>query len=439
MVTTQFSARSAEDVEAERLRALDRYAILDTPRDEAFDRIARVAARALDRPIAAITFVDDHRIWFKAIHGVEGVSEIPRDSGLCTLAIRDSRTYVVRDTAVDPYVADHPHFSGQVGIRFYAAAPITTADGHQLGTVSVLDATPGDVTDEQLATLEDLAALVINALELRLSALTTVRAERELRDTAERNRATVEDYATVLQRALLPPALPVIPGMSMAAHYHPASSGQVGGDFYDVFGLGADTWGFFLGDVEGHGAAAAAVTALVRHTLRAAALHHDDPTDGLRELNTALIADPTERRFCTVLFGKLAVQPDAAGFQVTLATGGHLPALLLDSASRTIRPVRSSGGMLIGAVSDASFEACELLLTPGQTLLLYTDGVVEARPDGATTFGESALRVFLSERVGMPAGQLVPELAALVNTLQPDDDVAFLALTADPTPGGGVR
>ncbi len=195
MVTTDFTAPSSADVESERLRALHRYAILDTAPDAAFDRIARVAARSLDKPMATITFVDEHRIWFKATYGVEGLTEIPREAGgLSSLAIGDSRTYVVRDTATDPYVSRNPSVAGEFGIRFYAAAPVTTDDGHQLGTVSVLDSEPGDVTDDQLATLEDLAAIVMKALELRLSALTTVRAERELRDTAQQ-------YASVLQRA----------------------------------------------------------------------------------------------------------------------------------------------------------------------------------------------------------------------------------------------
>ena len=428
MVTSDIPVRSTRD--EQRVRALHRYAILDTPPDEAFDRIVRLAARSLDKPIAAITFVDDHRIWFKAVHGVEGVTEVPRDAGLCDLAVRDQRTYVVRDTAADPASSGNRDVTGRFGIRFYAAAPITTADGHRIGSLSVLDTAPGDVTEGQLATLEDLAALVMDSLELRLSALTTVRAERELRDTAQ-------EYAAVLQRALLPAALPKIPGLSMAAHYHPAASGQLGGDFYDVFGVAPDRWAFFLGDVEGHGPAAAAVTALVRHTLRAAALHYDDPTDGLHELNAALLADPNEHRFCTVLSGTL--RPVGDGFHIALSTGGHLPALLLDHDTGSIRPIRSSGGMLIGAVADATFEACETLLSPGQTLLLYTDGIVEARPDGHTTFGEPALRLFLSERAGMPAAELIAELARLGTALRPDDDVAFLALTVVDASRGPVR
>lgn len=409
-MTIEFSARTAETDDDARVAALRRYAILDTPPDPVFDRIVRIAARTLNKSIASITFVDRDRIWFKAVHGAQGFAEIPRHP------------------ADDPFRSQKHSVTARFGARFYVAAPIITVDGHHLGAVSVLDTEPGDVSDRQLATLEDLAAIVMDALELRLSALATVRAERELRDAAQRNEATIQDHAAALQRALLPSALPEIPGLSMAAHYHPAASGQVGGDVYDVLKVGHDRWAFFLGDVEGHGAAAAAATALVRHTLRSAALRFDDPTEGLYELNAALLGDPTEHRFCTVLSGVL--RPDADGFHVTLATGGHLPALLLNSETGSIRPVRSSGGMLTGAIADATFEACGTLLSPGQTLLLYTDGIVEARPDGTTTFGESALRLFLSERAGLPAAQLVAELAELAISLHPDDDVAFLALTA---------
>jgi phosphoserine phosphatase RsbU/P len=434
MAFTEFSAGSAEEIEAERLRAVERYAILDTPPDEAFDRVARVAARCFGAPIAAISIVDADRIWFKAVHGVEHVTQVDRSTSLSASATLADGPYVVPDTAQDPRTADHPLVTGELGIRFYAAAPIVTADGHRLGAVAVLDTVPHDPTDDQIVILEDLAAVVMDEFELRLSALTTDRTERELRDTVEQTRETIAEYVAVLQRSLLPPALPMIPGLALAAHYHPAQSGQVGGDFYDVFALDKERWAFFVGDVEGHGAAAAAVTSLVRHTLRAAALHHDDPTDGLAELNAALVGDPNEKKFCTVLFGTLIKDADGEGYDVALATGGHLPALLLDSDGGTVRPVRSEGGMLVGAIADATFEAVDVVLKPGQTLLLYTDGIVEARPDGETVFGEPALRRFLSERTALSAGELITELAELVPTLRPDDDIALLALTAESRP-----
>jgi sigma-B regulation protein RsbU (phosphoserine phosphatase) len=115
--------------------------------------------------------------------------------------------------------------------------------------------------------------------------------ERELlraRDEAERERDRVQRLARTLQQTLLPPALSEVPGMEVAAYYHPASADEVGGDFYDLFPLTEDTWGFFLGDVSGKGAAAAVVTSLARYTLRAAAVHDPDPTIALATLNTVL-------------------------------------------------------------------------------------------------------------------------------------------------------
>lgn len=202
---------------------------------------------------------------------------------------------MINDALADPRTAGNPLVHGEMGVRFYAAAPITTWDGHHLGThlgtVNVLDTEPRQITEAGLATLTDLAAVVMDQLELRLSALNTVRTERALRTQAEHDRAkierdkatieqdkaTIQTFASTLQRTLLPPALPRVPGLELASHYHPASSRDVGGDFYDVFPLPGDRWVFFLGDVCGHGAPAAALTSLTRYTLRAAAWHNSPP------------------------------------------------------------------------------------------------------------------------------------------------------------------
>jgi sigma-B regulation protein RsbU (phosphoserine phosphatase) len=244
MTITQVSTQSADDIEEARLRAVERYAILDTPADEAFDRIARVAARCLGTPMASIAFVDAKRAWFKATHGVANLQEIERDRGLWSSVILDDAPCVVRDTAGDPRTSGDRFVVEDRDIRFYAGAPIVTSDGHRIGVIDVLDTQPRSPSD--IATLSDLAGIVMDELELRLSALTTVSAERELRDIAEHDKATIADYAGALQRSLLPPSLPHIPGLSVAAHYHPATSAQVGGDFYDVFALDKQRWAFFL-------------------------------------------------------------------------------------------------------------------------------------------------------------------------------------------------
>ncbi len=418
--------------EAARMAAVTRYDILDTPPDGAFDRIAGLAARLLDVPIATVSIVDSDRVWFKATYGLEGVSQVGRDPGLCSSAILQDAPYLVADALTDPRAAENPLVRGELGIRFYAAAPIITAEGHRLGTVNVLDTRAREVTDAELAILRELAGLVMDQLELRLSALTTVRRERALREEVQRDKRTIEVFASTLRRTLLPPELPRVPGLELACHYRAASPSEVTGDFYDVFALGEGRWAFFLGDVEGHGAPAAVVTSSVRYTLRAVALHEPDPVAVLQELNTALLRDPDVQQYCTVLFGLIHAHP-AGGFEITLTGGGHPAALWLrpDAGRRGgVEQVRPESGMLVGALPGASFTTRRLHLRPGHTLLLRTDGLTEARP-GGEFFGEEALISFLSDRTKTHASELVTDLAELVDGFDPppDDDVALLALS----------
>jgi sigma-B regulation protein RsbU (phosphoserine phosphatase) len=214
------------------MAAVRRYNILDTPPDGAFDRVAAMAARLFDVPVASVTIVDEDRIWFKAVHGLDGVTQIGRDPGLCASAILRDDATVIPDTLADPVACGNPLVAGPMGVRFYAAAPITTADGHKLGTVNVIDTRPRTITSGQTATLADLAAIVVDELELRLAALQTLReeqqrrhaerqraeAERAARQQAEHDKADLASLASTLQRTLLPPALPKVPGLEVACH-----------------------------------------------------------------------------------------------------------------------------------------------------------------------------------------------------------------------------
>ncbi len=434
------AAEPADAAEASRLAAVARYDILDTPPDGAFDRVAALAARWFGTPIATVSIVDEDRVWFKASRGLQGVTQVGRHPGLCASAIQQADPYVVNDALTDPRTVMNPLVHGELGIRFYAGAPILTGDGYRLGTVNVLDTQPRSTTPDDLSMLRDLAAVVMDQLELRLSALQTLRGERELRERAERDKATIEAFAVTLQRTLLPPVLPDIPGLELACHYHAASPRHVGGDFYDVFSLDARRWAFFLGDVCGHGTAAAALTSLTRYTLRAAAWHDTDPVSVLSELNTALLTQPRpDRRFATVVFGLLepAAAP-GAGFDVTLGTGGHIPACWLHRATSPgpgdVEELGPDGGMLVGAFPEARFTSRRLRLAPGEALLFYTDGLIDTRGGGAS-FGEDGLSAFLSSHVGRGAARLVADLATLVRGLDPalPDDVALLAMSAPET------
>ena len=409
------------DTETERLLAVARYSILDTPPDGAFDRVAALAARWFDVPIATVTIVDSDRIWFKATHGLDGVVQIGRDLGLCASAIMQDGPYHVDDALTDPRVVDNPLVHGEMGVRFYAGAPLTTPDGYRLGTVNVLDTVPREVTESDLEMLTDLAAIVMDELELRLSALTTLRHERE-------HRQQVSEFAKTLQRTLLPPTLPEIPGLELACHFHAASAREVGGDFYDVFLVGPGRWAFFLGDVQGHGVEAAVVTSHVRYTLRAAALHRDDPAEALADLNRSLLQEPSAGRFCTLVFGLLEADADGGGWHVTIGTGGHLPALWIRPGEGTVSAVRPAGGMLVGAVSDASFSQLALHLGTGETLMFHTDGLTENRSAGGR-LGEEGLVERLAGSMPASARAVVEIVEGLIEGMSPTDDVAVLALS----------
>jgi two-component sensor histidine kinase len=157
------------EVEALRLDAVHRYEILDTPSDGTFDRITRLAARLFKVPIAIVSIVDSDRIWFKSHHGLS-ISEIPRDPGLCASAILHDQPWIVTNAKLDPRSLANPLVAGAFGLEFYLGVPLRTHDGFNLGTLCVIDKAPREPSKEQSEHLIDLAHIVMDQLEMRLSA-----------------------------------------------------------------------------------------------------------------------------------------------------------------------------------------------------------------------------------------------------------------------------
>lgn len=272
-----------------------------------------------------------------------------------------------------------------------------------------------------------LRMTLFDARERRAYEQELLRARRD----AEYERDRVQRLATTLQRTLLPPILSTPPGTDVAACYHHASPDEVGGDFYDLFPLAGDRWGMFIGDVCGKGAGAAAVTSLTRYALRAAAVYDDDPAAVLDNLNTVLHHEFTgdAPSFSTVLFGLLT--PHGDGYQVRLASGGHPPALLLHAAG-TADYLHTPGGQLVGILPHPRFVTTTIRLGPGDALLLYTDGLTEARTSTPhTRYEEEALHAFATHLAPTAA----PDLIAAVTTLLTgfgtglEDDAAALAIS----------
>ncbi|MFF7335302.1 SpoIIE family protein phosphatase [Streptomyces sp. NPDC008150] len=343
----------------------------------------------------------------------------------------------------------HQHFSDllTVGGRIYHEthfAPLLRMKGEVRGVALELKAADGSrlpvLVTSTVKTGADgepllIRTTVFDARDRRAYEQELLRARQE----SERERERLQQLTRTLQQTLLPPALATVPGLDVDAYYHTASTDEVGGDFYDLFPLRAGTWGLFLGDVCGKGAGAAAITSLTRYTLRAAAVYDSDPAAVLKNLNTVLNheyngADP---RFCTVVFGLITPDDDGDGFRITLASGGHPPALLL-RADGTADYVHTPGGQLIGVLSDPCIGTVDLRLETGDTLLLYTDGLTEAHTaNGADRLGDEALLGFARSLAPTGAPRAVAAVRELLDALGTgvDDDTAVLSVGAPAAPG----
>jgi GAF domain-containing protein len=136
----------------------------------------------LEMPISIVSLVDHDRIWFKSTHGLDGVEQIDRAPGLCASAILGEEIWLIEDAKVDPRALANPLVAGEFGLRFYAGSPLRTNDGYNLGTLCVIDKQPRRLTGTQRGVLDDLAALVVDELELRLAARRHARRATELND-----------------------------------------------------------------------------------------------------------------------------------------------------------------------------------------------------------------------------------------------------------------
>jgi sigma-B regulation protein RsbU (phosphoserine phosphatase) len=336
---------------------------------------------------------------------VDGV-EIGASIGLCGTDSYRGGTVIVADTLSDPLWNDFRDLASEHGLRACWSTPIRADDGELVGTFAAYYGEPREPTREDRRVVDLLA---------RTAGVAIGRA----RDAERRARRLAE-----LQSSLLPRALPDVPGIEARVSFHPADRGlDVGGDFYDLFALPDGAWGFVIGDVCGHGAEAAAVTALTRHTTRAVARMEDRPARVLEIINEELRQSDHDR-FCTAQYGRL--DPTPGGFKLTLASGGH-PGPLIRRASGKVETVRPHGPLL-GVFADATFPEARAHLRADDMLVLYTDGLIERNP---RLEGERALRSLLGKLPQTDVDHLLADLEARALGSPParlPDDAAMLVL-----------
>jgi PAS domain S-box-containing protein len=310
---------------------------------------------------------------------------------------------------------EHLRLLQGLGLRAGMTVPLKARD-RIIGALSlVFSRSARSFTEDDVALAESLASRAALAVE-------------NARLYAERSH-----IAQTLQRSLLPPALPEIDGLELAARYRAAGEqNEVGGDFYDAFRSADGVWTLLIGDVSGKGPEAAALTSMTRHTLRAASLRDMDALENLELLNEALWSQPdADGRFCTVLYARVCPREEG-GAAITLATGGHLPPILLRAGGRVERV--QLRGSLVGGLRNPEFGKRDVTLEAGDLLLLFTDGVTEIRGDDPE-LGERALEEVLSDHRGASADEIVAAVQQRAVDLQsgePRDDIALLAVKAHP-------
>jgi PAS domain S-box-containing protein len=304
---------------------------------------------------------------------------------------------------------EHLELLRELGFHSVIIVPVSLGD-RTLGAMTLVSAESGRVLDEfDLRLAEQVAARAAVAIEN-----SRLYSERSL-------------VAHTLQQSLLPEQLPEIPEYELATIYAPAvESTEVGGDFYDAWEVDGG-WMILIGDVTGKGVKAAALTALVRHTLRAASEFKSSPAELLAHVDRALKRQRT-LSICTALCLRLA------DHQVTVAIGGHPLPLYLDEGG--VNPIGVSGPLL-GAFSDVQWDDLALQLAPGSSLITYTDGVTDALGNDGSRYGQDRLSETLGRCAGRPAQVVVEDLARALDEFQSGDhpdDKAVLVLHRSPTP-----
>lgn len=384
------------------------------PLEKLFDLILNLSVEAVRASRGVLMTLEDGDLQVRASKGAGfRISSRVRD-----LVVNEKRSLLVRDALRHEALAASESIVQQQ-VRSVLAVPLQTED-RVIGLI-YLDS-PGFI---QEFSSEDLNLLTVmgNMAAIRIEHARLAEVEQ-----AEKLRAKELEHAALIQQSILPNRFPPFPerkDFELHAAMLPAK--EVGGDFFDFFLLDSDHLGFVIGDVSGKGVPAALFMAVSRTLLRATAQHQASPGECLKYVNTTLAAQESSGMYTTVFYGILNTRTG----QLQFANGGHNPPYIL-SADGRLRPLAEYGGPIVGIMDGFDYDTGTDTIAPSESIVLYTDGVTEARDKKEEFFGEKRLEQYLAAHGSLPPDQLVAGVHAVVQEFskgQPQaDDITVLAL-----------
>jgi len=364
--------------EQQRLASLRALGLLDTPPEERFDAITRLAADIFSVPIAYIALVDESRQFLKSRTGLTAC-ETGRDISFCGHAILEDEPMIVRDTHLDERFSDNPMVTGEPFARFYAGAPLKSAEGLNIGTLCLMDRAPRAFGEDAILRLKHLARIAER--ELRLGDI--IRLQDDLLHTKN---ALIESQKMVAQQmdealtyviSLLPPEM----SEKVRASYQFIPSSTLGGDSFGFHWLDADRLAIYLLDVCGHGVGSALLSVSAMNVLKTETLPVTDfgePAEVLTALNNTFPMEQNGGMFFTAWYGVLNV---ATG-RIRYSSAGHPPAVIIRQGEPPVS--LGSPALPIGTFEETIYETLEATVPPDAHLYVFSDGIFEIRtPDNS--------------------------------------------------------
>jgi sigma-B regulation protein RsbU (phosphoserine phosphatase) len=379
--------------ESERLKSLDDTELLDTPAEEGFDRITRLAQQLFGVSGAAVSLIAEERQFLKSAAGDLDVN-VPRAESFCTHTLLTPDTLVVEDAAKDERFSGHPAVLGETNIRFYAGQPLQGPGGHNIGALCIIDQQPHTFDEEQQQVLQDLAAIVQREINVRT----------DLKRGAK------------IQQAHLPERAPSLPGYTLAAACRPA--GELSGDFYD-WNLVDGAFRFTLADVMGKGTGPAILAATIRAGLRATA--NLDPAGSLEAVSEEMLSDLARTdSFATAFHAEL----DPSTGLVRYSDAGHGLAHHVTPEGPARRLPTTS--VPLGVMPGMQWHTHTLTLEPGEALIVPSDGVLDLLDEDLEELAAELHHLSRSTNPRAQLDRLVKRKGSL------NDDVTILILSRNP-------